>query len=319
MSQDLKFSILIPIKFKARSNIMTESTNEAIANVAATQNEPDVDEPTSESQPAPNTITTPSRPVGFLDLPAEVRLMIYRQVLLDTDDSHLPAGFAYLCPSSLSLALLKTCRLIHNEAFHVFYGENQFEECFESEDYHYYLPCFPRIIDTIQNILLTIKFALEDPWYQLARYVRYFGDPSVTRCTLTVEIEPFSHDVRFPKWLIRALGRFTNFSIIELQVHYHHPYDEDHANTPAALEYLKKALEPMLGHAECIIPDSKDMSLYLVNHETTLRFEPIDHWKRWGEPGYEDWAECLDGIRLQWNDDGSSINDSKTWASQSGD
>lgn len=53
---------------------MTESSQELIANLAATGNEPVVEKATSETQ------TTRSKP-GFLDLPPEVRLIIYRDSL----------------------------------------------------------------------------------------------------------------------------------------------------------------------------------------------------------------------------------------------
>ncbi|KAF2434980.1 hypothetical protein EJ08DRAFT_386070 [Tothia fuscella] len=68
----------------------------------------------------PTAPKEPKEPVGFLDLPGELRNTIYRHALLrpepiDGIDDYIP-----------EIGLLGTCKIIHDEAGSIFYGENNF-------------------------------------------------------------------------------------------------------------------------------------------------------------------------------------------------
>lgn len=60
---------------------------------------------------------------GLLDLPAELRLMIFRHLLVSPDDIELVSWAPKL---GFSLDLLRKSKLIHREASDVLYGENHY-------------------------------------------------------------------------------------------------------------------------------------------------------------------------------------------------
>ena len=68
-------------------------------------------------------------PSPFLRLPPEVRLQIYRLLLLSHQSVRMvrhSKNRSTSCPNGLFPAILSTCRLIHREATDVLYGENRF-------------------------------------------------------------------------------------------------------------------------------------------------------------------------------------------------
>lgn len=68
---------------------------------------------------------SPGRRAGFLDLPAEIRNDIYRQVLVQEEPVDFPLSTSSDRPN-LSAALLATCRQINEEAAQILYGDNRF-------------------------------------------------------------------------------------------------------------------------------------------------------------------------------------------------
>lgn len=129
--------------------------------------------------------------------------------------------------------------------------------------------------------------------------VHHFGSPSICRGLLAVGIWIDCRAVRRPlKRFIRALGRFTNFITIELEL-WDRLSDLSIHDVFHVREYLQTALEPVLGPAECL-------------NLRSLRFHPVAHWtfrNRNPDPG--DWADVLDGIRLE-RDDVTNMDNFKT-------
>lgn len=132
-------------------------------------------------------------------------------------------------------------------------------------------------------------------YYMMGKFleiVKLFGNPSVLHNTLTVDFRLIHGYIRPLKWFIRALGGFTNFRTVEL--HFDRLGVRD--RTFSVIEYFEHALEPMLGRSEHSSREGKG-----------LRFHPIDHRKRLIVLDHGDWADSLDGIRLEWNTDDSKI------------
>lgn len=257
---------------------MTEARNQPVAYLKAAEH---------RNQAVANVIST-GNPPGLLDLPPELRLMVFRHLLvyphnLDLEDRNV---------SRPPIAILRASRLINKEAFDVLYRGNRF--IFKSYGHPSHWPrsfqSFPRFIDMMQNIHVEIPLysKLAIPWFLI--YMRRFGNPSSTRGTFAVDFCNLSVvEDRTPmmEWFIGALGRFTNFKTIELRFSKTIAYRVQITNVT---EYFESALEPVLGHAE-----------YFGHKGRGLRFHPMDHPNHRRKLEDTDWADYLDGIRLEWN------------------
>lgn len=271
---------------------MTEPSNQPVANLAVSEEK--------------------RNPLGLLDLPSELRLMIYRHLLVTPHC--LDLGRSEFRPRP-SVNILRTCRLIHGEAFHVLYGENRFSNRFKGSTYS--LARFPRVMDTIRSIHVEIlliyhhsakltRFLIRD----FARNMHEFGHPSITRNTLTVNLRFMGYcphpnssilvEEFIPlKWCIRALRQFSNFRTIEV----HCTCLGSRSPNFEGLDSLEPLLEAVLGHAEDCNRD-----------EYGLRFYPLAHRSRRRKlkDGHGDWANSLDGIRLKWNENSTIPEYSET-------
>ena len=224
---------------------------------------------TSEDQTVTN-IPTRNGP-GLLDLPPEIRYLIYRHLLLHHDLSQL---WWHSVPQNY-LAVLKTNRLINREASSVFYQENTFADCFWSSYFRMALP--PGVIDMLQNVQLTLfvdgteeaaKPFKEDTVATFWKFIKRFGNQSIVRNTLAVTlwVDRFAMPAMpAMPWFTSRLGRFTNFRTIELSFRDSRVPPSDITNIR---EYVQTALEPMLGHAEEFENDGFEVKC--------LRFHPLD-------------------------------------------
>lgn len=224
---------------------------------------------------------------GFLDLPPEIRRMIFCHLLIHPEG--LDGCIACVMPRS-TLDVLRTSRLIHREAFDVFYSENRFSDHFWWPNIYpsYRITQLPRVIEAMKNVQIVVYMGMRSP--KFLNLVNLFGDQSIIRGTLAIELEVEGNFVRFLNWYVRALGRFTNFRTVEL---YFDKWSES-ADNLLARKYLQTNLEPVFGRAE---------DFEKVGHsEKGLRFHPVDHpdLRRNSDPG--DWASFLDGIRLEWDE-----------------
>ncbi|MCJ1264749.1 hypothetical protein MMC22_004624 [Lobaria immixta] len=284
---------------------MAEPKDQRVANVTVSENEPDVDKATSGNQTVANAIPSRSAP-GLLDLPPEVRLMIFRHLLFHPHGYPLPSKPipSYPLPvryfirgSRPPVSTMRTCKLIYVETFSVFYRENQFHDY--SLSIGWSLVQFPRVIDTIQNVSIGIDMS-EKPFEteKFLKILNSFGNPCVVRGTLAVDILIQGPGVNPLKWFVRALGRFTNFRTVELNFFHNVLSDILHV-----CEYVEIALKPVLGYAQSFVRGRKG-----------LRFHPMDHQNLCREPEDGDWADSLDGIRLEWNEDLTNADESESLA-----
>jgi len=92
-----------------------------LATTIAPQQTPRV-APQPATKRARTTAPAPAKRAGFLDLPAELRNEIYREVFVA--DSRL--DFAKPTQLSRGAAFLRTCRQVHEEARSILYSENEF-------------------------------------------------------------------------------------------------------------------------------------------------------------------------------------------------
>lgn len=199
-----------------------------------------------------------------------------------------------------SLDILRTSRLIHREASEVFYGENLFLSSLGAM--HYYLPrrfwttnTIPVMAEMIQNVCVEVDLGyIYSAVHNFLQLMPHLGNDnsSGVRGTLIVRfnLDHAGHRWFIPlRWFIRALGRFTNFRTIELNACNVFPIDPDDPDyTFYLVEYLKLSLEPVFGSAEDLSRERNGL----------LRFHPLNHRNRLTESEDNDWADYLDGIRL---------------------
>lgn len=278
------FSVSFSIALKSfqKQHLVTAMTKPNEPPVAdMTVPEKQYDEPTSTNQAVANFKVRRSGP-GLLDLPPELRLMIFRHLLVHQEGPlHC---LQQLVPRS-TLNVLRTSRLIHEEAFNVFYRENLFGRKYWLSSCS--IDRFPRITDTIQKIQFHIMMTKDCFGWNSERLLnlgKLFGNQSIIRRTFVLVISFLGPCVDLLKWYIRALGWFTNFRTIELYFTF---------SGITARDYLQKALEPVLGRGEMF----KDRLV-----ERGLRFHPTDHTNFRRNQGPGDWANSLDGICLDWNE-----------------
>ena len=256
-----------------KSNKNKKRNKKRTVNLTTSDQKPDADESISRNGAVAKVISKPSGP-GLLDLPPEIRLMIFRHLLVRTQTLDMKYS-----DTSVNLDILKTSKLIHREAFDVFYKENSFDTWLWERPIP--ITRSPRVIDTIQSIVTSIdlrayrsglKF-FRDDMHTLTDVKRDLGN-SITRRSLVVYV--YINNRRELNGLVRALGRFTSFRVVELRLHRIPYYPDD--EFPQFCEHLKTALEPMLGYAE----EFKILNRILL--ATGLRFHPVDHQNRSRDP-----------------------------------
>lgn len=256
---------------------MTEPIDQPSVNSTTPDHEPNVDGAISRNGDVAKVISTRT---GLLDLPPEVRLMILRHLLVNPNCLPDMSGFDNPFRPPPDLSILRTSKLIHQEAFDVLYRENRFDRSFWYPSSP--ITRFPRIVDTIQNIGTEIYLGepvsgFTEPPPEVAmlmNLIQIFGNHSIIRRNFVLElfIEPSPQPLKF---LVRALGRFTNFRTITLQIW---SYWDLRNGFSEWCELLKSALEPVLGYAEEI------EILDWMPSAIGLRFHPVDFQNRSREP-----------------------------------
>lgn len=274
---------------------MTERNHQPAVNLTAAENEFDVDQASTENHAVVNVVPPRSR-LGLLDIPPELRCMVYRELLVRPQ----PIDFVHRISKPLpSVEILRTSKLIYREASYILYKENQFNvglgfDCLLP------LTLFPRVRDTIRDFHIDIpvyfKYQAMEKFLGL---MSCFGNPSIIRGTLTISFHLHASHIHLRasreftsfttsdlNWFVRALGRFTHFETIELRFIHTFDFPDEIFEV---FEYLKFGLNPVLGHAED----------YYSLEQNNLRFHPVDHCSRCREPKDSDWADLLDGLRLE--------------------
>lgn len=263
---------------------MAESSNQVVATLTAPDHEPNVDKATSRNQAVAKVISKPN----LLDLPPEIRLMIYRHLLVRSDA--LPQFWWYRPHDPRPAGnILKTCRLIYKEASHVLYTENTFHDCFWCP-YPDDRPLgSPRIREILQNLHFKLQLLRQRGYedIEMRRFKKFgklYGYPSAIRGRLTVILDPYKLYKQELVRFARALSRFINFRTIELYV------DNKFLYFFHVREWLQTALEPILGRAEVVEK--------FGYRDKGLEFHPVDQRNLSKGPDDADWVEFLNGVHL---------------------
>lgn len=234
-------------------------------------------------------VNIPSNPhwPGFLSLPSEVRIMIYRHMF------HWPVviGLYNLKSSKPGTSqtkpvppLLATCKLIYKEAFEVLWGENCY--IWPGSPHPLLLPSiYQRIVDTIQNLEVNLSPESGSPAY-LIKLIREFGSSTTIRGVLDVKFSLYStrpFDQKILRRYLTCLSAFTNFKVISIEFRYNYkPLSLDSHH----FQWTAEALQPRLGFAKPLADSC------------TLQFHPQDYLNSQRSQPFVDWMDLLDGIRL---------------------
>ena len=260
----------------------------------------DVVEPQNHSATNPVALESPSTTVilltssrlGLLSVPPEVRILIYRHLLVEP----IPLSTYWIGSYDPIPAILQTSRLIRREAFPVFFEENTFF----IGTMHPKLSILNhrQISDTIQNVEFT--FWLDDTSPESARgsfidLIEAFGSPAIARGTLHLIIRVAAYDNHLLPWLNRGLPRFTNFR----NVIFRYVPDSAHARAEAMCPKLRRIHTIILQYIFGPGLSSHGIPCCLLFHP--LRY--LDSLPRKVEV---DWMDYLDGVRLTWDQDLSS-------------
>lgn len=153
----------------------------------------------------------------FLDLPGELRNTIYRMHLLASDQpvDLMPTNYRSIGPR---LRLLRTCRVIHEEAYRVFYGHQAFR-LFSTHFrfFHTRRPLLMRLSPRYRAALTSIELRLGPGWTDPPRswaIVPRLGlkDTTSLRCvTVFVECDPDSSANQVFKGFRRGGFFYTRF------------------------------------------------------------------------------------------------------------
>lgn len=223
---------------------------------------------------------------GFLSLPAEIRRMIYGELF------HRPQTLPFSRSAVIPIpALMKTCKLINQEASEVLWGENR---------YHWISPppnlepnLFQRIVDTMQRLEICVH--LSKPSVKFIEMIHVFRRPARIRRILKITFVMLRNypdgETASLRWFMEGLGRFANFRTIEISFVYRsNPIHI--TNLPS--ELIAQVLQSRLGSAK---PRADGLALH---------FHPQDYLNAHPPQEIIDWVGHLDGIRLDWNWGGAS-------------
>ena len=255
----LPFGFMIKIKISRRAGVDTEDRS--------VTNEPSM-----------------SSERGLLSLPPELRVIIYRHLLVERRP--LSTYWRAACYEPFP-AILETCTLIRREAFQVLYGENVFFIGLKHPQIS--ILSNRQIADTIQHVRYAVD--LYGPSIPLPKrliflhLIHEFGSQAIIRDSLQVVFHIVGLDLPTPMRLYAAgLGRFTNFRIVRFE------FVEHRGNTRGACALLAEMFEllltPKFGPAESFA------------NGCVLEFHP-QHFLSSRSPDV-DWMEHLDGIRQDW-------------------
>lgn len=259
---------------------------------------------------ATNNFTSSGSGLGLLSLPSELRVNVYRHLLL----GHRPLS-TYLPDEDYQPfpAIINTSELIRQEAFQVMYGENIFYIGFRHPRDS--ILSNRQISDTIRNVHFE---AYLDARYLAASAIRLnfdeviqeFGSPAIIRGTLNIIFHVGGHHNSLQQWFIERLPRLTNFRIIRIRfvadcVRVDRPRAEQLCIMLRRMQCL--ALSPVFGPAR--LSSDNDGFVLLFHPQVYLNSLPAQE-----DP---DWHDYLDGFRLGWNQNPTNADDPEAAAQNS--
>lgn len=254
-----------------------EEENHSVANEIQSEN------------PSTTNITSTSTRLGFITLPPEIRVLVFRHLLLERRPL---STYWLLAAYQTSPAIFHTSRQIRQEAFQVLYGENTFY----IGAMHPRLSILndPQIRDTIQNVHFDVRLNDSSPDRRRSTFInmiREFGSPTIVRNTLNLIFRVAPHHNNLLYWFGRALPRFTNFRSIRCEFLPSSAHSLAASNCPVLCNIYNGILTPIFGPAGSF-SDGRG-----------LTFRPQDYLRSLCPELEVDWMESLDGIRLDWNQD----------------
>lgn len=252
----------------------------------------DTEDTASQNQSENQLLPLTSTRNWILYLPPEIRLIIYRHVL------QLPYPIPYYLPMLRRqpfvyalTSIFFTSRLIQRESVNAFYRENTF---YILENFRFTMfPTWP-IADMIRNLSIDTRLwaSHQRPHELFIGMIRTFGDPAIVRGTLTLDFlrrPTFRSD--HLNFYLRALGRFTNFRVLQIRIqHRGNPVE----SVAPLYDEVENSLRPVLGPPS---PRPAGAPLIFLPHRFLIAQQP---------PSDIDWMDHLDGLRLLENGDESN-------------
>lgn len=277
--------------------------NDEVSNTreAELENRSVATEAASENSSSTNVISTNSR-LGFLSLPGELRLSVYRELLLHDHPLSTEWPGAGYQPFP---AILHTCTLIRREAFQVMYGENTFYMDFMHPTHS--ILKNRQLRDRIQNVEFEANLCDLSSQTKFLHLMREFGSPSIVRGVLNIIFRVgASENDGLHSWFAVSLRKFTNFRIIQIEY-----VAAFRSSLPGAYD-LAQQLCPILcdAHKHSLTPVFGPAISFTCRHG--LRFRPQSYLN--SLPPDVDWMHHLDGIRLNWNQDPTDVDESEASA-----
>lgn len=279
--------------------------NEEASNTggAEVENRSDTDEVASENPSTTDVIPTSSRQ-GLLSLPSELRVDIFRHLLLRNraiSTYRLGATHQHFPP------ILNTCALIRREAFQVLFGENTFYLGFMHPTFS--ILSSQHISDTIQNVRFDVRLNDTSPNRCRRRFIdliQVFGSPAIVRGTLDIifRVAPYHNDLL--AWFYTGLPRFTNFRTLrfEFVASCAHRLAERWCFLYCTIHRIH--FTPAFGPG-VFFADGRG-----------VQFRPQQYLNSIPPAVDIDWMDYLDGIRLSWNQDPpANANESEASAQNS--
>ncbi|MCJ1267500.1 hypothetical protein MMC22_007385, partial [Lobaria immixta] len=276
----------------ATENHLTVNDESSNSSEVVLETHSDTNQVASENISAANIVSI-SHQVSFLSLPAELRVLIFRHLLLSSCSL---STYWDGTDSECFPAILNTCRLIRREAYQVYFGENTFCDFFK----------LPRlsilnirpIRDTVQNIQFVVWLnGPSSPQAKLSfiRMIHELGSPTDARGTLFMNFFVGNARNDVLSWYAKGLPRFTNFRTIRVEFF--------GGSTDTLAKHLCSLLchnqelnfSPLFGPAE-----------YFADGRG-LQFRPRRYLNTLPPEVEVDWIDYLDGVRLNWSE-GSPTN-----------
>ncbi|MCJ1466493.1 hypothetical protein MMC07_005112 [Pseudocyphellaria aurata] len=238
-----------------------------------------------------NTISMNSR-IELLSLPPEVRVLVYRHLLVQ--DHPISTNWQYSTNSPFPLPsppILNTCELIRQEAFQVMYAENTF----------FIGVMHPavsilnnrQISDIIQNVHYEARLNSTSPHLRRVSFIhliREFGSPAIIRRALTIIFRVGAYgNNNLLSWFNRGLPRFTNFRTVQFEFVPYSAHTRALRLCPIICNGHEQHFAPVFGPAESFA-DGRG-----------LLFRPQGFLDSLPPEVAVDWMDYLDGIRLDWN------------------
>lgn len=226
--------------------------------------------------------------MGLLSLPPELRVMVYRHLIVQ--DHPISTDWQY---STNSPPILDTCELIRQEVFQVMFAENTFF----IGVMHPAVSILndPQISAIIQNVRYEARLNSTSPHPRKLNFIhvlREFGSPAIVRSTLTIIFHVGAcgnNDLL--SWFNRGLARLTNFRTVQFEFVPYSAHKRAHRLCPEICNGHEKRFAPVFGPAESFA------------NGRGLLFHPQEFLNSLPREVEVDWMDYLDGIRLDWNQD----------------